>query len=369
MCCYFNNLEIVLCRASYKVFWILRIQLGAVNSILWKNKFLLLKAMLLVTILMLPNKIVFGQAFQEELVEMQLPQGILIKGTITSPTANKPCPVVLIISGSGPTDRNGNNPYGISANYLKMLADNLAQQGIASLRYDKRGIGASACKIKEKNLIFDDYVDDASLWVTKLRQDKRFSSVIVAGHSEGALIGILVAEKQPIDGLISLSGAGESLQKTILRQIAERQPQILAKSTEIVASLERGVMIKVDNPELQFLFRSGVQPFLISEFRYDPSVEIRKLKIPILLIQGSCDLQINELDAKALKAANGKAKLVIIEGMNHMLKNSPPNIKANIATYSNPNIPLAKPLIPAVTNFVKQIDAKKIIFTYKGEII
>ena len=330
-----------------------------VSSILWKNKLFLLGTILLTIIFVLPNKTVFGQAFQEELIEIQLPQGVL-KGTITLPAIiNKPCPVVLIIAGSGPTDRNGNNPYGISANYLKMLADTLAQQGIASLRYDKRGIGASVFKIKEKNLIFDDYVDDAGLWVTKLRQDKRFSSIVVAGHSEGSLIGILVGEKQPIDGLISLSGPGDSLQKILLRQIAERQPQILTKSTEIVDSLERGIMIEVSNPGLQFLFRSSVQPFLISAFRYDPSVELRKLKMPILLIQGSRDLQVNVSDAKALKNANEKAKLVIIEGMNHILKYSPSNIKANIATYSNPNIPLAKPLIPAITNFVKQIDAKK----------
>ena len=326
--------------------------------ILRKNSLILVKTILLSLLLMIPNTMVSGQNIHEEPMEIQLSNGSL-NGTLAVPDTRKPCPVLLMIAGSGPTDRNGNNPYGISANYLKMLADNLAQQGIASLRYDKRGIGASTFRMKEKDIIFDDYVDDASLWVAKLRQDKRFSAVVVAGHSEGSLIGILVAEKEPIDGLISLSGPGDSLQKILLRQIAERQPQIFAKSTEIMASLERGVMIKVDNPELQFLFRSSVQPFLISEFRYDPSVEIRKLKIPILLIQGSCDLQINELDAKALKTANEKAKLVIIKGMNHMLKNSPPNIKANIATYSNPNIPLAKPLIPAITNFVKQIDAKK----------
>jgi uncharacterized protein len=334
---------------------------------LGKNNWILVKTILFSLLLVIPNTIVSGQNIHEEPMEIQLSKGSL-KGTLALPDTRKPCPVVLIVAGSGPTDRNGNSPYGISANYLKMLSDALAEQGIASLRYDKRGIGASVFKMEEKELIFDDYVDDASLWVTKLRQNKRFSSVLVAGHSEGALIGILAAEKQPIDGLISLSGPGDSLQRILLRQISERQPQIFAKSAEIVASLEQGTMIEVSDPVLQPLFRSSVQPFLLSIFRYNPRTEISKLKIPILLIQGSCDLQISVLDAKALKTANKNAKLVIIESMNHMLKDSPANIKANIATYSNPNIPLAKPLIPAITNFVRQID-EKIIFTHKGEII
>ena len=223
------------------------------------------------------------------------------------------------------------------------------------MRYDKRAIGESVFRIKEKDLLFDDYVDDANLWVTKLRQDKRFSALIVAGHSEGALIGILVAEKQAIDGLISLAGPGEPLQKILLRQISERQPQIYAKSAEIVASLEKGNIIEVTDPSLQPLFRTSVQPFLQSAFRYNPSVEISKLKIPILLIQGTQDLQINLVDADSLKTANKKAKLIIIKDMNHILKDSSSDIKANIATYSNPNRPLAKALVPTITSFLKQI--------------
>jgi uncharacterized protein len=321
---------------------------------LGKNSLILVKTILLSLLLLIPNTMVSGQNVHEEPMEIQLPKGSL-KGTLTVPDTRKPCPVVLVIAGSGPTDRNGNNPYGVSANYLKMLSDALAKQGIASLRYDKRAVGESVFTIKEKNLLFDDYVDDANLWVTKLRQDKRFSALIVAGHSEGALIGILVAEKQAIDGLISLAGPGEPLQKILLRQISERQPQIYAKSVEIVASLEKGNIIEVTDPSLQPLFRTSVQPFLQSAFCYNPSVEISKLKIPILLIQGTQDLQINLVDADSLKTANKNAKLVIIKDMNHILKNSSSDVKANIATYSNPYMPLAKALVPVITSFLKQI--------------
>lgn len=327
------------------------------NQILKKTKWILLLIILILVILpTLSAKTIGFPHPREETLELQMPQGVL-KGTLVLPGTSMPCPVVLIIAGSGPSDQNGNNPYGLTPNHLKMLADNLAQQGIASLRYDKRGIGKSIFNIKEKDILIDDYVQDANSWVTQLRQDKRFSSVIIAGHSEGAFIGTLVSQQQPIDGLISLAGPGYPFQKTLLRQISERQPQLYQNSAEIIAKLEQGTMVKVNDPALRSLFRSSVQPFLISEFRYDPSTEIRKVKVPILLIQGNRDLQVQIEDAKSLQLANPKAKLIIIDGMNHILKLVPPDVESNLATYSDPSLPLATPLIPAVTDFIKQISS------------
>jgi pimeloyl-ACP methyl ester carboxylesterase len=305
-------------------------------------------------IIMTASTNVYGKS-REEAVEAHVLQGTL-KGTMVLPESTDLCPVVLIIAGSGPTDRNGNNHYKLKANYLKMLADDLAQQGIASLRYDKRQIGESDdFKLKEKDLHFDDYVQDASAWVSQLRQDKRFSTVIVAGHSEGALIGILVAQQQPIDGLISLAGPGYPLQTTLLRQISEHQPQIYPACADIIAKLEKGIPVEVTDPVLKPLLRSSVQPFLISQFRYNPSSEISKVKVPILLIQGTRDLQLQVADAKSLQHANPNAKLVIIDGMNHMLKFVTSDIQFNINSYSDPIKPLAAPVIPAITDFIKQI--------------
>lgn len=305
-------------------------------------------------ILPVASEKVFVQCFHEESIELQMAQGIL-KGTLVLPETATPCPILLIIAGSGPTDRNGNNLNGLTPNHLKMFADNLAQQGIASLRYDKRGIGKSIFNIKEEDVHFDDYVQDANSWVTRLRQDKRFSSVIIVGHSEGALVGTLVAQQQPIDGLISLAGPGYPFQKILLRQISERQPQLYQDSAEIIAKLEKGTMVKVTDPVLQSLFRSSVQPFLMSQFRYNPSTELSKVKVPILLVQGTRDLQVQVEDAKSLQLANSKAKLIMIDGMNHVLKIVPPDVESNLAVYSDPNQPLAAPLIPAVTDFIKQI--------------
>jgi predicted alpha/beta hydrolase len=117
-------------------------------------------------------------------------------GTQIIPTSNVPEPVVLIIAGSGPTDRDGNNPLGGPNNSLKLLAEGLAGHGIASIRYDKRGIGeSSAAGTKEVDLRFDTYVEDAALWIQQLQADSRFSSVTVIGHSEGSLIGMLATQK------------------------------------------------------------------------------------------------------------------------------------------------------------------------------
>jgi len=294
---------------------------------------------------------VYGQS-HEEAVELQVPQGI-IKGTMVLPETAKACPVVLIIAGSGPTDRNGNSPKGVTANYLKMLAYDMAQQGIASVRYDKRGIGESF-KQSEASLRFSDYIQDAGAWVNQLRQDARFSSVFVVGHSEGALIGTVVAQQQAVSGLVSLAGPGYPLQSILLRQISERQPQFYNACADIIAKLEQGTPVEVTDPALHSLFRSSVQPYLISEFRYNPGSEIGKVKVPILLIQGTRDLQIQVSDAQSLQHANPEARLVVIGGMNHVLKSVPDNIQANFAAYGDPTLPLAEKLIPAVTEFIKR---------------
>lgn len=295
---------------------------------------------------------------REEEVKVAIGAGTL-KGTLCLPEIAVPCPVVLIISGSGPTDRNGNNPYGITANYLKMLADDLAQSGIASLRYDKRGIGKSCTlMLREEDLRFDDYVQDAIAWVSNLRQDKRFNAVFIAGHSEGALIGTIAARQQSVDGLALLAGAGYPLQTTLLRQIAERQPQLYSACAGIIAKLGQGELVKVDDPVLQPLFRPSVQPYLISQFRFDPREEIRKVNVPILLIQGTHDLQIRPADAQTLHCANPRSKLVLIEGMNHVLKSVPDDLQANLAAYTDPARPLAAQLVPALADFVLRTTCK-----------
>jgi len=270
----------------------------------------------------------------------------------------KPVPVVLILSGSGPTDRNGNSPMLPGKNNsLLMLAEGLASNGIASLRYDKRGVGESAkAMTAEADLRFETYVDDAVAWCEQLRNDKRFSAVVIAGHSEGSLIGMLAAKRCNAAGFISIAGAGRAAADILRTQLAGKLPPELAtKSEAILKSLEAGKTTENPPAELAALYRASVQPYLISWFRYDPAKSIAELKVPVLVVQGTTDLQVSVDDARRLAAANLKAKLVIIEGMNHVLKEVPPDRDKQMASYSDPNLRLAPEFLTGVVEFVRKV--------------
>jgi uncharacterized protein len=270
----------------------------------------------------------------------------------------KAMPVVLLLSGSGATDRNGNSPtLPGKNNALLMVAEGLASNGIASLRYDKRGVGESAgAMVAEASLSLDTYVDDALAWCQQLRKDKRFSAVIIAGHSEGSLIGMLAAKRCNADGFISMSGAGRSAADILRTQLAGKLPSDLAAQSEaIIKNLEVGKMTENPPPQLDAIYRPSVQPYLISLFRYDPAKWIATLTVPVLIIQGTTDLQVTVDDAKRLAAANPKAKLVLIEGMNHVLKEVPPDRDKQIASYSNPDLRLAPDFLVTIVDFVRKV--------------
>ena len=262
--------------------------------------------------------------------------------------------IALIIAGSGPTDRNGNNPM-MRNNSLKMLAESLAGEGISSLRYDKRGIGESAgAAIAESDLRFEDYINDAKLWVDFLSTEHPNKRITIAGHSEGALIGAVVAQASSVDKFVSLAGAGRSIDK-VLREQLNAQPAIVSQSAiPIIDSLLAGKTVGDVPTFLTALFRKSVQPYLISWFAYSPQKVIAKLHKPVLIVQGTTDIQITQQDAKMLAAANPKAKLVMIDNMNHIFKQAPSERTANIATYSQPDLPIAPGLIEVVANFIKQ---------------
>ncbi|MEA2341920.1 MAG: uncharacterized protein QOF63_89 [Thermoanaerobaculia bacterium] len=270
----------------------------------------------------------------------------------------KPMPIVLLISGSGPTDRNGNSPMLKGKNNsLLMLAEGLASNGIASLRYDKRGVGESAsAMVAEADLRFDTYVDDALSWCEQFRKDKRFTAVIIAGHSEGSLIGMLAAKRCNADGFVSISGAGRAAADILRTQLAGKLPPELAtQSDAILKNLEAGKTTENPPPQLDAIYRPSVQPYMISWFRYDPAKWIAALTVPVLIVQGTTDLQVTVDDAKLLAAANPKAKLLLIEGMNHVLKEVPDDRDKQIASYSNPDLRLAPEFLVSVVDFVRKV--------------
>ncbi len=291
---------------------------------------------------------VFGQSkndFTESDIQLNENQ-VKLFGTLCLPqNAKSNIPIVLLISGSGPTDRNGNNNMIIN-NSLKYLAHSLAEKGIASIRYDKRGIGESSiANLDESKLTFDDYIEDASNWVTFIKKDKRFSSISIVGHSEGSLIGILASTKN-IDKFISISGAGEPIDQILKKQLTQLPEKLKTESYVIVDSLKNGNTVNNINPNLSALFRKSVQPYLISWIKYNPVNEINKLTIPFLVIQGDMDIQVDTDNAKNLSPKSA----VIIKGMNHVLKNV--TSKEDLSSYNNPELPINTELVEVISNFI-----------------
>lgn len=274
-----------------------------------------------------------------------------IFGTLTLPAAAPPFPVVLIIAGSGPTDRNGNSGPQLQSDTYKLLAAALAKDGIASVRYDKRGVGASVTAIAESNLRFGMYVGDAVAWVKMLLADKRFSNVTIAGHSEGALIGTIAAEEAPVHALVLLEGAGRPAPTVLREQFKHNLPPLLgAKADAILTQLQSEHTVADTPPELASLFRPSVQPYLISWFKYDPAAELAKVRVPVTIVQGTGDIQVTMTDANALQKALPSAKLIVVDGMNHMLKYSPDHssMQAVMKGYADPMLPVEPRVVNAV---------------------
>jgi pimeloyl-ACP methyl ester carboxylesterase len=260
-----------------------------------------------------------------EAVELKTDTGILV-GVLDLPPTPGPWPVVLIHAGSGPTDKDGNNPRA-KTNGLKMLGRALAEKGIACLRIDKRGIGGSEKAMgKPEELRLETYVADAAAWVKFLRTDKRFTKVGCVGHSEGSLIGSLAGQQEKLDAFVSLCGPGRRLSDILREQLKSQLPEDARKPTEaLIQLLEAGktfddVPKEVPKEVAGSVFHKNAQQMLISMFKRDPAAEVGKLGCPVLVVSGTHDVQMKETEGKKLAAAAKGAKHVMIKGMSHVLK-------------------------------------------------
>lgn len=281
-----------------------------------------------------------------------------LDGSLDLPTGPGPFPVVVIIAGSGPTDRDGNQPA-MKNDCLKLLGQGLSARGVAALRYDKRGLGKSAAAAtKETELRFDLFVEDAVGWVNLLRGDKRFSKVGIVGHSEGSLLGMLAAKRVQADAFVSLAGAGRSAPVVLREQLSKKLSEDLKKqSAYILDELVAGRTVADTPKALAALFRPSVQPYLISWFAYDPAKEIAGLDMPVLLVQGTTDLQITMDDARHLAAAKKDARLVVIDDMNHVLRRARTPDEQRKAYFERTQ-PLIPGLLEEVTAFLVKALAK-----------
>ena len=298
----------------------------------------------------------------EQPIQLTTPTGV-IQGTLTTPEHAGPVPVALIIAGSGPTDRDGNSSLLKGPNNsLQQLALALSEQGVASVRYDKRGVGGSRDALHDRDsLRLEDYVSDAAAWVSQLAQDPRFSRVVVLGHSEGAMIGLLATERSPADGYISLAGTSQRASDLLRRQLLGHLPPELADKNEaILATLESGQTTADVPTSLLALYSPHSQRYLISWFGYSPVAEVAKLSRPCMIVQGSTDIQIRVADAEALHQANPGCTLKVIDGMNHVLKVVPAQRALQLASYSDPALPLAPELVRAIATWLAASQAQPV---------
>ncbi len=298
-----------------------------------------------------------GLAFAGTEVTLKTSTGAL-HGTLESPAKPEKSCVVLILAGSGPTDRDGNS-LGLSGknNSLKLVATALANAGIPSLRVDKRGIAASkAAGPKEEDLRFDTYVKDTIAWIDFLQSAQGYQKIIVLGHSEGALVGLVAATQKPVAGYISVAGSSRRASVVLRGQLATQLPSKLrTEANVILQQLDQGVLVNKVSAPLDPVFRQSVQPYLISWFHYTPTEEIARLTCPILIIQGTTDIQVPTTDADALHDASPGSKLVKIDGMNHVLKEVATDEKSQLASYSDPALPLAPELMAPIEAFIRKI--------------
>lgn len=277
-----------------------------------------------------------------------------LHGTLFHPNNRPDAPVVLIIPGSGPTDRDGNNSVGGKNNSLLQLADSLAQYGIASLRYDKRGIGKSLNALqREQSMVFEQNSADAIVWIEWL-YERGYRCIYVAGHSEGSLVALLIAQQLPLSGLISLAGAGRPIQEVLREQLATLPGPIKEKAFACLDTLALGQRIKQPPMALMSLFRPAIQDYLISWMKLDPAKLIAPLTMPTLIVQGGQDIQVSIADAERLHQANPRSELHILPTMNHIFKAIPDGSReANLVTYSDPNRFVLTDLVQLLTRFIR----------------
>ena len=276
-------------------------------------------------------------------------------------------PVVLIVPGSGPTDRNGNSPLGIAAAPYKLLAEALAERGFASMRIDKRGMFGSSGAVPDPNdVTIAAYGDDLLAWVEVIRdrlpQEKGARCVVPLGHSEGGLVALAAMERVPnACGLILAAAPGRPLAEALREQLAANlaNAPLLEQADGAIASLERGELVDETtlHPALAPLLAYKMQGFLIDAFAYDPVRLVRTVSVPVLVVQGERDLQVSEADARSLARGAPDATLALVPNANHVLKPvETDDPTANLATYADPALPVEPAIVDATVEFLTSLD-------------
>lgn len=306
----------------------------------------------ILALLLLVSTISLGQETSLNSEELEINK--YVHGTLLRPAEHDKAPLVILIQGSGPLDRNGNQAF-MKNDYLKKLAQALGEEGIASFRYDKRILRSPDENLKEENIRFQDFITDAASVISHFKQDTAFSKLIVLGHSQGSLVG-MVAARNSADAYISVAGVAQPIDSVITQQIANQVPGLKENVQQTFKEIRETGSSSSYNPVLETVFRPSLQPFMLSWMQYDPIAEIAKLEIPVLIINGSKDLQVEASTATELKEVKPDAELVIIEKMNHILRKIEGSDLENSKSYNEAANPLHPELIPVIKEFVNRVD-------------
>jgi hypothetical protein len=274
-----------------------------------------------------------------------------IDGTLLTPIdVDKPS-LAIIIAGSGPTDRNGNQNF-LKNNSLKKLAESISNKGIASFRYDKRIVKQIRKGNVDRDLMFDDFVSDAEDVINYFKEKEAYSKIYIIGHSQGSLVGMLAA-KDNADGFISLAGAGQNIGDVIVDQVTNMAPKLGEEAQKVVDKLKKGETTTEYPQALASVFSIDIQPFMINWMQYNPTEIISELKIPILIVNGTKDLQVSEEEAQLLKDASEAAELKIIENMNHVFFEIKGDDLENSKSYNEAFRLISPELIDSIVEFIK----------------
>jgi alpha-beta hydrolase superfamily lysophospholipase len=285
---------------------------------------------------------------------------VTLEGTLLLPIWSElqRVPGVVLIAGSGPTDRDGNNPIVPERiDLLRLLAELLAGAGIASLRYDKRGIGASTARphdrleAQEEVFAWRHFVADVqAAHAELLRHDeiKNYATGLV-GHSEGGLLALAAATamgtKRP-HALVLLSTPGKPLRDIVRSQIARRAPQYLDETNRAMAAIEATGRVPGQlSPALQAVFPIYGGPFFKAALPFDPAAALGALDCSCLVLHGAADTQVVAMEdvaplMKALGNRQVNGELFVVPGASHNLK----------SVLGNSGAGFAGPIVPSATD-------------------
>ncbi|NNK72231.1 MAG: alpha/beta hydrolase [Flavobacteriaceae bacterium] len=272
-----------------------------------------------------------------------------VNGTLLLPGEPEKPNLAIIIGSSGPTDRDGNQNF-MQNNVLKKLAEGLTRNGIATFRYDKRIVKQIRRGNVDKSILFDDFVHDARTVVEYFKATDSYKAIFLIGHGQGSLVGMLASEE--VNGFISISGAGKSFDQVIIEQIEKTAPMFTEDTKKALTYLKAGE-ITFDYPEaLESIFDVDLQPFMSNWMQYDPAEVVRSLQMPVLIINGTKDLQVSTDEALLLHRAVPDSQLKLIDKMNHIMVTIEGDDLENSKSYNEPYRKISTELVNHIKSFI-----------------